>query len=237
MRSCIYICLVLLVVSCNYGARDVISGNGRVKSEILTTDTIRRVIISDRLDAVLFPSDSVYIILNADENLHDYIKTEITESTIKISCDKKIRMARAKEIRIYSRFLRRADISSNSTFETRDSLITGEFSVDATSGAEVRIKGRFERLIANASSRSNLYLSGYTDYLNANISSAADLFACELTAKTADVVCSAAADARVKVTDEARFNASSAADIIYQGEPKIIDSRSSSLGDVKKSKY
>ena len=146
-------------------------------------------------------------------------------------------MARSKEILIYSRYLRRADISSHSTFETKDSLITPEFSVDATSNSEVRIMGRFDHLSANASSRSNLYLSGYATYLNANVNSAADMFAYELTAKTADVVASSAADARVRVSDEARFNASSAADIIYKGEPKILDSRSSSLGDVKKSKY
>jgi hypothetical protein len=237
MKNCIYVCLAFLIISCTFKQPDNISGNGRVITKVLTTDTIRRVIISDRLDAVLIPSDSVYIILNADENLHDYVSAEITESTIKISCEKKIRMARAKEIRIYSRYLRRADISSHSTFETRDSLLTEEFSLDATSGAEVKIMGRFDRLIANASSGSNVHLAGYTEYLNATISSAADLFAYDLTAKTADVVSSSAADARVNVTDEAKFNASSAADIIYRGDPKVIDSRASSLGDIKKSRY
>jgi hypothetical protein len=237
MKNSFYLGLIILLISCSYEKPDNISGNGSVSTKVLTTDTIRRVIISDRLDAILIPSDSVYIVLRADENLHNYITTEITESTIKISCQKNIRMARSKEILIYSKYLKRVDVSSRSSFETRDSLITDEFSLDANSGAEVKIIGRFTRLIANAGSRSNVHLGGSADYLNANISSAADLFAYDMRARTADVVSSSAADARVYVTDEARFNASSAGDIIYRGEPKVIDSRSSSFGDVKKSKY
>jgi len=223
--------------SCSYDKHDVISGNGRVETKILSTDTINRVVISDRLDVVLIPSDSVYIILKADKNLHEYITSETTGQTINISCSRNVRMAREKEIWIYSRYLKAADVSSRSSFETRDSIFTDEFSLRASSGSEVKIMGRFKRLEVNASSGSSVHIAGFADYLNANVSSAADLFAYELKVKSADVASSSAADARVNVVEEAQFNASSAADIIYQGNPKIINSRANSLGDIKKSKY
>lgn len=237
MKSIAFLALLFITVSCSFESHDVVSGNGKVEKRVLSTDTISRVVISDRLDAVLIPSDSVYIILKADENLHEYITVETTDQTLHISCSKHIRMARAKEILIYGRYLKKAEVSARSTFETRDSIFADDFTLRISSGSEAKIIGRFSHLEVIASSGSNAHLEGYADYLNANINSAADLFAYEMEVKSADIVSSSAADARVNVAEEARFNASSAADIIYRGNPKVINSQANSLGDIKKSKY
>lgn len=146
-------------------------------------------------------------------------------------------MARSKEIWIYSRYLKKADISSRSTFVTKDSIIASDFSISVSSGGDARVLGRFKHLDVYAGSGGNVQISGKTDHLSANINSAADMYAYDLTARIAEVVASSAADAKVNVSEEARFNASSAGDIVYRGEPKIIDSKSNSLGDIKKSRY
>jgi hypothetical protein len=38
----------------------------------------------------------------------------------------------------------------------------------------------------------------------------------------------------VYVTDEARFRCSSAGDIVYKGDPKILDMQTSSAGNIRK---
>jgi len=237
MKNLSVLVLVLMMVSCSFEKHDVVSGNGKIKDKVLITDTINRIVISDKLDAVLIPSDSVFVILKADENLHEYISAELKGKTLNITCSKNVRMARAKEIRIYSRYLKSVDISARSSFETKDSVFADDFSLRASSGSDAKVVGRFKRLELEVSSGSNVHAAGYTDYLNANVSSAADLYAFDLEAKSADIVSSSAADARVNVLKEAQFNASSAADIIYRGNPQIINSKASSLGDIKKSKY
>ncbi len=237
MKNIAYFLLIVVVTSCSFEPHDVISGNGNVTSKILSTDTIQRLVISDKLDAVLVPSDSVFVILKADNNLHEFISTEIIDGTIHVSSKKNIRMARSKEIWIYSRYLKKADISSRSTFVTKDSIIASDFSISVSSGGDARVLGRFKHLDVYAGSGGNVQISGKTDHLSANINSAADMYAYDLTARIAEVVASSAADAKVNVSEEARFNASSAGDIVYRGEPKIIDSKSNSLGDIKKSRY
>ena len=70
--------------------------------------------------------------------------------------------------------------------------------------------------------------------LDDNLSSAGDLIAFDLKAKKADVTVSSSGDADVYVTEELRARASSAGDINYMGNPKYIDSHSSSAGGIHK---
>jgi len=64
------------------------------------------------------------------------------------------------------------------------------------------------------------------------LSSAGDLNAFDLVAAKVDVDVSSAGDARVHATEEISMNASSAGNIYYRGDARVIHSRSSSAGDI-----
>ena len=77
-------------------------------------------------------------------------------------------------------------------------------------------------------------LSGEADILEADLSSAGDLNAFNLKVREADISASSAGDADINVTEKIRARASSAGDINYMGDPKYIDSHSSSAGGIHK---
>ena len=80
-------------------------------------------------------------------------------------------------------------------------------------------------------------MEGKTDYLNVNANSVADIYRFDFSAKNSDILATSASDVRVTIKDEAHFNVSSAADIIYKGSPAIINSKTSSLGEVRKARF
>jgi hypothetical protein len=84
------------------------------------------------------------------------------------------------------------------------------------------------------SSSGDITLKGETDMLRADLSSAGDLNAYELRSKEADISVSSAGDADVYVTDRITARASSAGDVNYKGDPKYVDSHSSSAGGIHK---
>ena len=237
MKVISIIVVSLLIVSCNTEFHDSISGNGKVNSRTVGTDTISRLIISDKLDAVIIPSAETKVELIADENLHDIISCEINRGILKVTTDKFIRMAKSKEVWIYTPCISQIEASAKSSVNIRDSLSCDDLNVITSSAAEVRINGSFETLTVNASSGSAVHIAGKTAYLNINASSASDIFAFDLKTIETDVSASSAADVRITVKDKARFSASSASDIRYRGEPVILDSRSSSLGDIRRVKF
>lgn len=234
MKNLWILSFLIFSVSCQFHNYDSVSGNGEVKKVIVSEDTIRSITISNRLNALIIPSDSFRVELNADENLHEHIRTDVYYGHLSIYSEKHIRMARSKEVIIYTDCIKQIEASASANVYNNDTLYCEEISISASSAADVNLKGRFNRADISASSGSDIRLSGSADHSIINLSSAADLYAYDFIVQIADVTVSSASDARVYVEKEARFDASSAGDIRYMGDPEIIESRTSSAADIKK---
>jgi hypothetical protein len=91
-----------------------------------------------------------------------------------------------------------------------------------------------KELKINISSSGDMTLTGEADILEADLSSAGDLNAYDLKVREADISVSSAGDADINVTEKLTARSSSAGDINYKGNPKYIDSHSSSAGGVHK---
>lgn len=236
MKTSWILSVLMLSASCQYYHHDSISGNGRLKQATVSEDTIHSISISNKLNAVIIPSDTFRVEINADENLHEHIRTDIYENHLSIYSEKYIRMAKAKEVKIYTDCIQKIDASAGSNVYNIDTLNCDEIVVSASSAADVNIVGKFNRADVTASSGSDLRFIGSANHAIINLSSAADLYGYDFIIQDADVTVSSAADARIFVKNQAHFDASSAGDIRYMGDPEIIDSRTSSAGDIKKSK-
>jgi hypothetical protein len=70
--------------------------------------------------------------------------------------------------------------------------------------------------------------------MKADLSSAGDLKAYKLNVKEADLSVSSAGDADINVAEKLTARASSAGDINYTGNPKLIDVHTSSAGGIHK---
>lgn len=234
MKAIKYIPIVFLFVACGHSFHDSITGNGNVVVKNVEIDTVLTLIVSDRLEATLIPSDSFKVVIEADENLHEFIFVEEEHDQLHIYSDKYIRLAKAKNVYIYANSINSIDVSAGATLHMSDSLTMDIFSLDASSGSDVNILGHFGTMYVNGSSASDIDLVGSCNDLEVNMSSASDLQAYDFEAKRVSVTASSAADVRIHVTDEAEFDASSASDIIYRGNPEVISSNSSSAADIKR---
>jgi hypothetical protein len=88
------------------------------------------------------------------------------------------------------------------------------------------------RIDLNISSSGDASLSGSADEFDVTLSSAGDLNAFDLIAGKVDVNVSSAGDAKVHATDEISMNASSAGNIYYRGDARVVRSQSSSAGSI-----
>ena len=146
MRTISLLILVLVLASCGQGFHDSISGNGKVKEVEISRDTINRIEVSHNLNVTYIQSDSVMVLVSADENLLDVIECEIWKGTLDISTSKYIRMAKSKEIIVYSPEIKRLEASSGSVINVRDSLHNEDLSINVSSGADIHLAGILESL-------------------------------------------------------------------------------------------
>jgi len=211
-----------------------ITGNGNVVEETRKPGNFDGLKVSSGIDVYISQSGDESLRVEADENLMDHIMTEVTDGELKIFTDVSIRMAKSKKVYLNYKELQSIHVSSAGDVKGQNTLHTGNLKLRLSSAGDIKLELVADEIDLQISSSGNASLTGKAGYLKAGLSSAGNLNAFELEVSKADVSVSSAGDARIWVTDEARFKCSSAGDIVYKGEPKILESSTSSGGDIRK---
>jgi hypothetical protein len=227
--------LCLAIVGCvTCQTRKTVYGNKNVVKKERTAGSFTGVSTSSAIDVILSQGDNNSIMVEADENLHEYIITEIKDGTLHIYTDANIREAEMKRVHVTMKEINYVGSSSAGDVIGITPVKTSNLKLSASSAGDIKLEVYAQTLDLNGSSAGDITLSGEVDMLDANLSSAGDLNAFNLKTREADVTASSSGDADIYVTEILRARASSAGDVNYKGDPKNVDAHSSSAGGVHK---
>jgi hypothetical protein len=220
--------------SCFIDNLESISGNGKVVKQQRDVSGYSGLKVAAGIDVVITQGDHDSVMVEADENLQDYIKTEVVNDVLKIYSDKNIRNAKEKKVYVDYRKLNSIDISSAGDVDGNNTLVTDNLDIEMSSAGDLNLAIEADKVEIDISSAGDAKLSGKTRYFRADLSSAGDLNAFDLEAREGDISVSSAGNARVFITDEASFHCSSGGDIVYKGEPRLESISTSSAGSINK---
>jgi len=236
MKSLRYFTIVILclgITACADGQfRKSVYGNRNVVKKERSAGSFTGIKVSTGIDVYLKQGDIMSLAVEADENLHEYIITEVNNGILQVYTDVNIREAEMKRV-----YVTMKDITSISTSSAGDVIgetpvKTGNLKLSASSAGDIKVEVYAKEIDANISSSGDVTLSGEADMIDVSLSSAGDLNAFNLKVREADLSVSSAGDADVYVTERLTARASSAGDVNYRGDPKYVDAHSSSAGGV-----
>lgn len=187
-------------------------GSGRMAAEVRDLRDFQSIDVSSVFEVEVTAQSDFHVEVEADDNLLQYIKTEVRGGELQISLDKKVKTGNPLRIRIGMPNVERLEASGASKVNIAN-LKNSEFTVD-TSGA------------------SRIEVSGETAYLTVDVSGATQVNAAELRAGNANIDASGASRVSVNVTGELRSEASGASNISYLGTPANIYKRTSGASSV-----
>lgn len=214
--------------------RKTVTGNGNVITRERNTGSFDGLVVSTGIDVYLKQGENYKISVEADENLHDYIITEVKGNVLHVYSDANIRHAEKKVAYITMKDIRSVKTSSAGDVTGETPVKAQNLELSASSAGNIKLDVTADELEVNISSSGDITLTGETGILDADLSSAGDLNAHDLIAREAEISVSSAGDAEINVTERLTARASSAGDINYSGNPKMVDSNSSSAGSVHK---
>ena len=236
MKNFKYLTLVVLslaITGCvNCQTRKTVYGNKNVVKKERIAVPFTGVSTSSSIDVLLSQGDKNSITVEADENLHEYIITEIKNGTLNVYTDANIRDAEMKRVHVTMKDIDYVSSSSAGDVIGVTPVKTSSLKVTASSAGDVKLEVYAQTVDINGSSAGDISLSGEVDMLDASLSSAGDLNAYDLKSREADVSASSSGDADIYVTEKLRARASSAGSVTYKGNPKNVDASSSSAGGV-----
>ena len=228
------IAMLLALPSCIIDGWDQgISGNGKVVEEIRDLDGFTGVKVSSGIDVYLSQGSNFEVKVEADENLHEVILTELEGKMLLVKTERvNIRNAKSKKVHVTLPQLTALKISSAGDLVGQTPFNCEDLRISISSAGDLSLEVEAKRIDLDISSSGDASISGTADEFNVDLSSAGDLSAFDLIAGKVDVDVSSAGDASVHATDEISMNASSAGNIYYRGDARVVHSQSSSAGNI-----
>jgi hypothetical protein len=229
------IILCLAITACADGQyRRTVTGNRNVVKQERSIGSFTGIRVSTGIDVYLTQGDKTNMVVEADENLHEYIITEVKNGILHVYSDANIRFAEMKRVYVTTQEITSLGTSSAGDIIGETPVKTDNLKLTASSAGDIKVEVYAKGVDISVSSSGDISLTGEADFLDADLSSAGDLNAFLFKVKEADISVSSAGDADVYVTEKLTARASSAGDVNYKGDPRYIDVHSSSAGGVHK---
>lgn len=212
--------------SCNLGyvigSRNVTTENREISS------SINQLKVSQGIDVFLTQQDEINLSVEADDNIHELLITEVKDSVLKIYFKKNVRNRKASKVYLTLPNLTNINTSSGSEVNGVNTFEVTNIKIDASSGSEINLRINAQDILVNSSSGSYIKLTGNCQFLNANSSSGSEINAKELEAQNAQANASSGSDIDLNATKKFSGKASSGGSIQNSGkaEDNIIEKSS-----------
>lgn len=225
--------VVLLIFSTSSCMLDGVRGDGNVvsKKRKISNDFVR-INASRGLDVYITKSKNISLEVEADENLHELIETEVKDGTLYITAKKNIYTASAKKIHVSADNINEIQVNSGAEVYSENTFTSEKLVLSVSSGAYAKMDLKVGELTCESSSGAGMELIGEANSLNASSSSGSDIKAYGLTAKDCIASASSGSVIKLNVTNSFEGNASSGADIKFKGNPERIDKNNNSGGSI-----
>lgn len=227
--------LSAFISSCGIDMFNRVDGNRNVvEQKRKIHDDFTKVKVSSGIDLYIRQGDRVSLTVEADENLHDIIITEVSNGRLKIYSEKNIWRAKAKKVYLTVTDIEELKATSGSDAYSENTLKVKDFELSVSSGADANITVEADNITTSASSGADLRVSGKANSHNSRASSGSSIRAFALKSRNVTVKVSSGADINIHASESIDAKASSGGDIDYRGNPESVNKKTSSGGSVSK---
>ena len=235
-RTIIVVLLSILMSSCQFSLNlgDTIKGDGNVvKENRPVSGEFTNIEVSKGIDVYITQEDAKSIVVEADKNIIDYITTDISDGTLKISIEKSVRNSKSRNVYVSMPNVENLRASSGASINSKNKLLVRSIDVKASSGSGINLTVETEKTVCETSSGSEIEIDGKTLNLIAESSSGSDIDAENLLSNEVTAKSSSGSGIKVHPIVSLDAKASSGSDIKYYNNPKTITKATSSGGSVR----
>lgn len=229
----IVIVTTVLFSSCAVDMLNRVSGNKNVVTQDRKiNDDFTSIKVSTGLDLYISQSNNVSLRVEADENLHDIIITEISNGVLKVYSEKNIWKAKARSVYVSVKDLEEISATSGSDVYTENTLRVGNLRVMTTSGADARMTVNAENITTSSTSGSDIKMMGTAVNHTAKATSGSSIKSYGLKSQNVIAKVTSGANIDVYATESIDAVATSGGDIDYKGNPRQVNKKSTSGGSI-----
>jgi hypothetical protein len=224
--------VILVTLSSCWFLGPSVKGNGKVTEETRSLDEFDQIKVSRGMNVYITQGSPAKVLVIADNNLHEVIKTEVRGGVLNVYTDENVRWAKEKKVMVTVAEISVVETSSGSNAWSQGQITSENLELRASSGANLNMDVNAKYLKADCSSGANIKLSGLAKEAELEGSSGANLKGEELKVDTCKMKASSGGNVSSTVIAKLEAHASSGGNIRYFGNPVSTGINSSSGGNI-----
>lgn len=231
--------LVTSLASAQWWGNEKVKGNGNVVTKERNVGSYDEVSVAGSFDVELVYGTEGKLTITAEENLIEYIETEVEGDNLKIKPQKGYNLSPSnnKKILIIVPFesISKVALAGSGDVVSKNTIKATDFTAALAGSGDLVLTVESTNLEGKVAGSGDLKLSGKTNNFECSLAGSGDVHAYEMKAQNVEVSIAGSGDIRVFCdggTLKARVSGSG--DVHYQGNPDKIDSKVAGSGDVSK---
>lgn len=215
-----------------------IEGNGNMSTQTRSVSNYDEVALLGSMDVKLVSGREGKIKVEAEENLMEYILTEVEGDQLKISVQKGYSLdpSRNMNIRITVPFetLDGVTLTGSGDISSTDEIKSENFEIKMTGSGDIKLSVAAKNTRAGITGSGDITLRGTTNDFECKVTGSGDISAFDFKAERVNATVTGSGDIQVYASEEIRAKVPGSGDIEYKGNPKKEDFRTMGSGDITK---
>lgn len=235
----LYSILVLALLTFSFSiqaqswAKGSITGEGDIVKEELDVSGFDGVSLGFNGNIILMQGSRHKVVVEAQKNIIDNIKTEVKNGTWKVNYEKNVRRAKPVNVYITMPSLRYAGLSGSGNLRSDGRFNNvGNLDVKLSGSGNLELNVDAGDIETSISGSGNINLSGNANSNEIRISGSGSVNAKEMSVGDCNVSISGSGNVKVDVKGKLEAHISGSGDVYYSGDPNV-KSRISGSGDVR----
>ena len=214
-----------------------IKGNGNVTTITRTTSDYDGISCAGSFDYILVAGIEGKITLEGEENLLEYIITEVKNGKLIVKTDKNINLSPSgnKTIKVTIPFkdIDEISLAGSGDLMNKDTVTANDLKVSLAGSGDVVLAVETNSINGSLAGSGDLTLKGNTNNLTASLAGSGDIHAFDLQSNNTEVSIAGSGDAEVVSKESLKARIAGSGDIEYKGNPKKEDSKVSGSGSIR----
>ncbi|QKJ29849.1 DUF2807 domain-containing protein [Mucilaginibacter mali] len=211
-----------------------VHGSGNQITESRKVADFTSIDISGGYDIVLKQDSSLSLKITADDNVMQYLRTEVNGDKLKINTKKNICAKKAISVVIGVRNLEEIKGAGAIEIKSDGKLNVKDLNIKLSGAGKVDLDLNANNLTTRGSGATELILKGQASSHNVNITGSGKLNAFDFVVGKYDLETTGASDCKINVLTDLNVHSTGAADIQYKGNPTNVNTSKTGAASIKK---
>ncbi|PHR70591.1 MAG: DUF2807 domain-containing protein [Lutibacter sp.] len=235
MKTIVTTLIICLTIQANAFTKKV-KGNGNVVTETRTTEDYEKIAVGGSFDVTLVSGKEGNLTIKIEDNLLEYLITEVNDGTLKIKWKKGINVHTRKGVIITVPFkqINAVSLAGSGNIKTNDPITSHNLELKIAGSGNMNLDIKASDLITKIAGSGNMSINGTTTNLECRIAGSGDFNSYNLT--TRDVEVKIAGSGTLKATINGKISAKivGSGNVYYKGTGTTEDVKVTGSGNVSK---